>query len=332
MKNEYAIMKVAASILVVAGHVIIFYSNTGGIIPMQTDQLLDFVMRFIYSFHMPLFMFVSGAVYHICISAGKYKNAAEFMAKKFKSLIIPYLIWGVLYVTPVMMLLRVTDQSPAEYIVEGILLCRNSRHLWFIWALFFVSLGIRFLKPVIERGKVYRLLMLAVFLIAWYLSWNLTDLFGINSIIRYFLWYYMGYLFDGQKQRIDSVINRNKKITIAVSILSILIIVLYLQTGNNLWTGLAAAGAGIVLSYCAAASMKSFIFASKIYRLLERNCFGIYLAHPMIVYVCFYYFRGWMKNPCITSITVTLVALTVSTLITEALRKLRLKAVLGEAA
>lgn len=332
MKNEYAIMKVSASILVVAGHVIIFYSNTGGIISMQTDQLLDFVMRFIYSFHMPLFMFISGAVYHICISAEKYKNAADFMAKKFKRIIIPYLVWGVLYVTPVMILLGVTDQSPAEYIVEGILLCRNSRHLWFIWALFFVSLFIRFLKPVIERGKEWRLLMLAAFLIMWYLSWNLTDLFGINSIVRYLLWYYLGYLFDGQKHWIDCVMKKRKGGMTAVPILSILIIVFYLQTGNNLWTGLAAAGAGIILSYCTAASMKSFIFDSKVYCLIERNCFGIYLAHPMIIYVCFYYFRDWMKNPCITSILVTLVALTVSILITEALRKLKLKAVLGEAA
>lgn len=34
MKNEYSIMKVTVSVLVVAGHVIIFYTDTGGVVPL----------------------------------------------------------------------------------------------------------------------------------------------------------------------------------------------------------------------------------------------------------------------------------------------------------
>lgn len=329
MKNEYSIMKVTVSVLVVAGHVIIFYTDTGGVVPLQTDFLLDYIMRFIYSFHMPLFMFVSGAVYHKGISRGKYQDLPAFSGKKFKRLMIPYLTWGILYVTPVMELLGLTEQSPVEYITEGILLCRNSRHLWFIWTLFFVSLGVRFLKPVIERGSVYRLLILVIFLILWYISWNLTDLFAFNSILRYLLWYYLGYLFDGRQKQLNRIMNGK---TGAVITAAVLIIIVYLQTGNNLWTGLIAAGAGILLCYCLAVLLKGDIFENRIYRFLERNCFGIYLAHPMIIYVCFYYFRNLMKNPYITSIIVTLLALCISAALTEALRKLKLRIILGEAA
>lgn len=209
MKNEYAVMKTGTSVLVVAGHVIIFYSATGGAVDMPTNMLLDYLMKFIYSFHMPLFMFVSGAVYRKGIARGKYKDFWEFIVKKFRRIMIPYFAWGILYVMPVMVLLGITDLAPAEYILQGILCCRDSRHLWFLWALFFVSVCIRFLQPFIERGKICKLSLLVLCLGAWYLSWNMTDILGINSIMRYLFWYYAGYKeFDiSQRADIDSFID-----------------------------------------------------------------------------------------------------------------------------
>lgn len=297
---------------------------------MQNNSVLDYIMRFIYSFHMPLFMFVSGAVYHRCILAGKYKEIPKFVVKKFRRLMIPYLFWGICWVTPVMVLLGFTEQSPLKYIVEGILLCRNSRHLWFLWALFFVSFGFRLLRTVVERGKVWRFLLLTIFLILWYISWNLTDMLAINSIMRYLLWYYLGYLFDREKTQIDYIIEKAAWRAVVVFIITVLIIIIYIQTGNNLWTGLVAAGAGIMLCYSFAWLVKGKICDKTIYCVLERDCFGIYLVHPMIIYFCFYYLRDIMQNPYIVSALVILFALVISGIITEILRKIRFQIVLGE--
>ena len=324
MKNEYAIMKAGASVLVVIGHVIIFYSTVGGVVEMPLNTLLNFLMNFIYSFHMPLFMFVSGAVYHKCISMGKYKNMLEFVAKKFRRIMIPYFVCGILYVTPVMLLLGITDLSPAEYILRGILCCRDSRHLWFLWALFFVAVCIRFLQFFIEQGKVCKFLLLAFCLGVWYLSWQMTDMFGINSIMRYLFWYYAGYLFDWQKHRIDSIIEGK----VWIPFLSFLVIIFYLWLGNNLWVGLVSAWAGIILVYCLAFYWKDYLWENKVYQILQRDYFGIYLAHPMIIYFCFYYFRGIMLNPYITSIIVTVIALVISILFTELLQRAKREYVL----
>lgn len=204
---------------------------------------------------------------------------------------IPYFVWGILYVMPVMVLLGITDLAPAEYILQGILCCRDSRHLWFLWALFFVSVCIRFLQPFIERGKICKLSLLVLCLGAWYLSWNMTDILGINSIMRYLFWYYAGYIFEMQKNKIDMIIARPGKVWIPV--VAFLIIVFYLWLGNN------------------------------IYRLLEKDCFGIYLAHPMIIYICFYYFRNMMYNPYITSILVTVIAIVISVLFIELLHRIK---------
>lgn len=158
-------MKAGASVLVVIGHVIIFYSTIGGVVEMPPNALLNFLVNFIYSFHMPLFMFVSGAVYHKCISIGKYKNVLGFVIKKFRRIMIPYFVCGILYVTPVMLLLEITDLSPVEYILRGILYCRDSRHLWFCGRFFSWRYASAFYSFLLNKVK-------SVSFCCWHFVWG----------------------------------------------------------------------------------------------------------------------------------------------------------------
>lgn len=48
--------------------------------------------NFIYAFHMPLFFFLSGFVF----SKNKYKNIKEFLIKKLKTLILPYMVLSII--------------------------------------------------------------------------------------------------------------------------------------------------------------------------------------------------------------------------------------------
>ena len=330
MKKEYTVMKVTAIILVVIGHIIIFFSEVGGVITMTPVPSLDAIMRFIYCFLMPLFMFVSGAIYQKGISAGKYKIPGKFIVKKAKRLLIPYLFWGIFWVMPVMLLIGLTEKSPIEYIIDGILLCRDSRHLWFIWALLFVSVIIHFLHRFVERRKGYALLFFMLFLTLWYFSWDMITIFGVHSIMRYLLWYYMGYLFNKRIDWIEDILNRKNWIAVVAAGLSILVIIVYLCIGNNLWIGLIAAGAGIIMIYSLSWILGNFICDNRIYYLLKRNSFGIYLIHPMIIYLCFYCFKNYIKNPYIASVIILVFTLIASGIITEMVRKLNLGFSLGE--
>lgn len=47
--------------------------------------------NFIYAFHMPLFFFLSGLVF----SDKKYESGKEFIKKRLKTLILPYIIWSI---------------------------------------------------------------------------------------------------------------------------------------------------------------------------------------------------------------------------------------------
>ncbi len=53
------------------------------------------IENFIYSFHMSLFMFISGCTFWY--SYKKSENQTIYLATRFLSLIIPYIVWGLFY-------------------------------------------------------------------------------------------------------------------------------------------------------------------------------------------------------------------------------------------
>lgn len=70
---------------------------------------------------------------------------------KLIRLLVPFIIFGIIYVAPVMVLCGFTDESYFSYCVNGILLARNSRHLWYLIVLFEIFAASIFIKPTIQK-------------------------------------------------------------------------------------------------------------------------------------------------------------------------------------
>ena len=114
--NHYDAIKFVATFLVVLAHASRMYTGTGVVIPYNASDGLNHLTNIIYSFHMPLYMSVSGMVYALCIhDYQKYQDTARFLKNKAVRLLIPYLFFGICYVAPVMCLLGFTDQSYLRY-------------------------------------------------------------------------------------------------------------------------------------------------------------------------------------------------------------------------
>ena len=87
-KRDYQIdaIKGFAIILVVVGHITAFSNNLEN---LQNNM----VFQLIYSFHMPLFFFVSGYLVF-----GRFgPTTAEWIIKKFRQLIIPYILFTIFF-------------------------------------------------------------------------------------------------------------------------------------------------------------------------------------------------------------------------------------------
>ncbi len=77
-----------AIILVIYGHVIQRSMSAGG-----GDFFLNPVFKIIYTFHLPLFVFISG--YLMTFSLSK-RSVSEVFKTRCKSLLVPYVSWGIL--------------------------------------------------------------------------------------------------------------------------------------------------------------------------------------------------------------------------------------------
>ena len=135
--KDYTIAKVLATLLVVGAHVTIMFTPQGAI-PMPHRVWARDLTNIIYAFHMPAFVFLSGALYMHGRLHGKYRHYGAFLKMKALRLLLPFLFFGLFFVTPVMTGLGITKLSPLQYFLRGILLMEDTRHLWYLPALFLI--------------------------------------------------------------------------------------------------------------------------------------------------------------------------------------------------
>lgn len=187
-------LKVFATLLVVLGHVGVFYSGLG-VLEFPEQLGIKIMTRLLYSFHMPLFFFISDVIYGICIGKGKYGDVRVFVGKKVKRLLVPYLFWGIVVVTPVMALLHFTEDRVGKYILNGILLGRNNRHLWYLLSLFCMFLVTDGVRRIIKRGKAWWFVLTIAVVFA--LLYNRAPgIFNIGSTMRCWVYFVAGVVLE----------------------------------------------------------------------------------------------------------------------------------------
>ena len=181
-------------IIVILGHYIqTLYLNYGGI---YTE-----IFYWIYSFHMPMFFFLSGLVYK------KYTTKA-FFTKKAKGLLIPVLFFSALYTLYKFVIIG--DKSD----LLDILMCKSDSfiHLyWFVWTLLWVQVLFFILESITKNRFIVFILSIAVlifcmtgnyrenllnlplcigntlFLLPFYIAGVLTKGINFCKLIRFFV-------------------------------------------------------------------------------------------------------------------------------------------------
>lgn len=84
-----------AIFLMVMGHVLA-WTFTDYKQAFESNLYCGFLWKFIYSFHMPLFVFVSGYFFVIKFNDNILKESAKFIYKKFVALLVPFATMGFL--------------------------------------------------------------------------------------------------------------------------------------------------------------------------------------------------------------------------------------------
>lgn len=155
-------VKAFAIVCMVLGHCIQF--GSGSHFEQEELYFLNPVFKFIYSFHMPLFMLISGYLFAFSVERRSWQ---ENFRKKITSLIVPIFTWALLPLCiSVVSLLSQTKGHLSFRESIDYYLFTSITHLWFLWAIFWCSIVIlivhRFFK---DRVWIYALcVLLSLFL------------------------------------------------------------------------------------------------------------------------------------------------------------------------
>lgn len=167
-------------ILVVIGHYM----------PDTSPNWYVILHRFIYSFHMPLFLFISGFIY---MQTLKKESYLAFVIRKIKRLMIPYFTTSFLVITIRLLSSSNTSlENPVNLFsyIEMFYLPVAGFFLWFIWVLFIIFLIIPFFKTF----KAICILSL-ISVVLYFLPINLPQYFCLAEFKFYFLYFMFGVLF-----------------------------------------------------------------------------------------------------------------------------------------
>lgn len=155
---------------VVLGHIIQYSYN-------NFDE--NHLFRYIYAFHMPLFMMISGFV-----SSTTPSSIITFTIKKGQHLILPFIVWGIFSSI-------LHQELNISHIIS--LFIYPDTGLWFLWVLFFISIFYNLSLNISQKYKInkYKCFIFTLFFL-FIISKLSHGLGGSHLISWYFIFFICG--------------------------------------------------------------------------------------------------------------------------------------------
>lgn len=267
MKNFKIVnLRAFAIITVVIGHSIILYSSKWNIIETTVSfPLLDKLKEFINLYQMQLYFFISG---FLCYYGMKKTNYYSFLKKKSKRLLIPYFVFGLLWMIPIKLAIGFYDVTQLKRILFWLFIGKNNGHLWFLYSLFVVfALSFPVNKIVLYNKKNGFLVLIATFVISCF-DLNVTW-FDIGMSLKYLFWFEFGFLVN---------LLGGRKLWM-LSLLFVAAIWGCFTESNVFYSMVIVVGLFSLIPNT----------YNKILEEIDNNSFGIYLLHSPLVYITYTY-------------------------------------------
>ena len=348
---EYDMVRIIAVILVVIGHCLYYsiFSYGGGVtlnFKLENMNLLTKLFynltvllgNIIYTFHMPLFIALSGALFKNQLNKNKYVNLKELIIAKLKRLIMPFIIVTLLYSVPIKYISGYFSNSKNIFkdIIIGQLLIQGNTHLWFLPTLFLIFIVVYLVINKNIKKQYILLIFLALNIIS-----NVIDINIIYRVFHYLIYFMIGFYFEDKRAIINDKINNSKKINLYLIIgLCILICFNFINFDSNIILKiikkildfpLALIGISITYVFCLKLINKKGNI-NKYLETINKCSFGIYLYSDPLNYIIIFLFNLLLSKYLssllglsllfITRLVITLFA---SIGITEILKKLKIK-------
>lgn len=268
------VVKGITIILVVVGHVI-------GIYELDTMALPFMAIRtFIYSFHMPLFMFISGILFSSSLSKD-YRTTA---ISKLLTYGIPYIVFSAVY-----WLMKVIGSAVVNNTVafKDLILIPvfPLSFMWYLYALLFMTelsllIGRKNKTTILVVSIVCRIVWEILFSIDGFARSWVNDLI-ITDFIKNYIWFGLGLEFANTILSALSQFRNSARWCTSICLLGILIIVSPSEFVGLPFLRFIWGGVGIT----ATISLGLIINKNSFLEYLGRNTMPIYLIHGTVISV-----------------------------------------------
>ena len=322
MKNEYDLLKVFAILLVVVGHITILYQD-GGLGENEISGL-SFFTDFIYLFHMPLFISISGAIYAIGMQTGKYCKFSPLIINKAKRLLIPFIFVGITCLAPVLIITGLSE----NYVMTVVSILTGGtyiKHLWYLPALFWIFIYAWLICKFRLNLYIMYIASVSLAVLCSSLAINL-NIFCIGNSIQYLPYFIMGIIFYQQRELLQ--------IKLFPASLIILCSFAFIQYASDiLWIDNICR----ILLPCAIL-ICIYILVKPIYPIfnklpginyLLKQSYSIYLFHVPIIYLLYIYISHLIPYYAMIPLTF-FVAIIGSAAIATIFRKIHFQIFIGE--
>ncbi len=261
-------MKAFTCFLVVLGHLLQSLLKAK-IVPEENEIIIEFVIWFIYLFHMPLFIAISGYLYYITKNKFSWKNYKTFELKKIMNLLIPYIVFYVLY----MLLNTIFASSVNEAIgIKGWMGMLNNpiSPYWFLYALLSIFLVYPLIEKICKENKFIVFIVFCILkIIAMFVD---TNIYIIDSIMSYGIYFSIGtILFDKKKSKKLSIL----LMSMLYIVISILVYIFVKNSYINKILNICFAIVGILIMI----NLFNDSYKSKILDSFKKYTFQIFLLH-----------------------------------------------------
>lgn len=282
----------------------------------------------IYSFHMFLFFFLSGYLHN-----NLQEDFYEFIVKKSKTLLIPFLFWNVTSFGAGLVLNIPIMESISEFFLLNGQICWNAP-IWFLLLLYMVEISFFLIEKYIPMGEYF---IIPILLIFWIFFSTPNIFLKINILPVCLLFYIFGKIYFRLSDKVSQNGN-NKKRSIFIILLYLFVSLLF---GTYLNERISFTGAFFGnVGYCCMAAISGVLFyttAFQRFRFLRDNKVLSYLGKNSLIIMAtqywlftlfdlmsgmFFEISIWKYRSTLKALVVALITMTIICFIVERLKKI----------
>ena len=307
------VIKVFMMLSVMFYHCICLWSKGGWFNqpPAQSSQVLAFLCSWFNSFHIYVFTFVSGYLfYYLKYEKERYKSFFKDTLHRATRLLIPYVFASLLWVIP----FYVYYYSPKPLtVVKNFALAESPNQLWFLMMIFavfviFYPLSNSFNKIGFFGGGV---LSIIIYIVATLGALLLPNIFQIWTAGKYIFFFYLGFAFRKYKNNIFYKIPWFCYFSVQILLLAIKFF--YISNQNGRMFALIEIVISPIINTIGVLTVITllckFNFSRiknlKLFSLLSKHNFAMYLFHQQLIYVTISLFNNKLATPLLVLVNFT---------------------------